>query len=90
MNHDISRADRNRVRRALEGDRPINTKALGSWASRCTSKAFPGQMYTPFDYALKLLYRPQDVGRLRYRAFRWLPKPSGVSACQSGNAASPT
>ena len=80
MNHDISRADRNRVRRALEGDRPINTKALGSWASRCTSKAFPGQAFVPFDYAMKLMYQAQDVGRLRYRKFwrKLKPKPSSV------------
>lgn len=72
-NHTISRSDRNRVRRALETDRPINDLALISWASRCTTKAFPGQKYTPFDYALKLLYRPRDVGRIRYRTFKTPP-----------------
>lgn len=70
MNHNISRSDRNRVRRAREDDRPRNWKALSSWVSRCTSKAFPGQAFVPFDYMMKLVYQPRDVGRIRYRRFR--------------------
>lgn len=57
MSHQpYSRADRNRVRRGLRSDRPVNAKAWAAWSTSVMRNENPGARYWPLADQLKLVY----------------------------------